>query len=310
MIGYQFTLTARSGQSLSINDLTTDPQNFVALQEYPVFDVDIKNSEMDKEGQHGTWDFASFYGKRVLTFSGIIIGQDEGHVETLKRRLQAVTALPAQPDAVNDGLVLVRWTDANGDAWQVYAKLASAVRFDRQLQQRTRLSFVMTLKASNPVIEGQALQTGSGILGWLTGSLKLPTKVPAIMDSIYGNSVTVTNSGNAQAHTAIRLYGKSGNITNPAVVNHTTGATFRILTVLYNEAEYIDIDSKTGTVINHNGADLSGLVDSISQYILLNSGDNVLAYVSDETSGANSPANTWTDPTPAAFSINFRDAII
>lgn len=310
MIGYEFTLTAASGQSVTLNDLATDPANFIALQEYPVFDVDIKNSELDKEGQHGIWDFNSFYGKRVLTFSGLLIGEDEAHVETLKRQLLAVTALPAQPDSGNDGSILVQWTDAGGDDWQIYAKLSSAIRFDRALRHRNRLSFVMTLKAADPTIESQAEESENGILGWLTGSLKLPAILPATIEAKYGNSVTVANDGNAQAHTVIRLYGISGNITNPAIVNATTEKRFKVLTTLASEADYVEIDSKAGTVVDQDGNDLSGLVDTNSEYILLNSGNNELAYVSDETEGASSPVNTWTLPVLAAFTISYRHAVI
>jgi hypothetical protein len=309
MIGYQFQITSRTGQSVTINDFTTDPSNLIALQDYPVFDVDIKNSEMDKEGQHGIWDFASFYGKRVLTFSGLIIGQDEAHVETLKRQLLQVTALPAQPDTANDGLVLVKWTDANGDAWQIYAKLERAIRFDRQIKQKQRLAFVMSLKCPDPLIESQTEQTHSGTRGWQTGSLKLASKLPAKFNLIYKNPITITNNGNAQAHTIIRLYGEAGGITNPAIKNVTTGKTFQVNTTLADDTKYVEINSKTGIVKDQAGTDVSGLVDGASEYILLQVGSNELVYLSSESSGAQSPVNTWTFPA-AAFSINHRDAIV
>ena len=82
MIGYKFKLQNNNGDSIYLNDFVTDPNNFLALQDYPDFSVDIKNNEVAREGQHGIWDFYSFYGKRVLNFAGIIIGQTEGDVET------------------------------------------------------------------------------------------------------------------------------------------------------------------------------------------------------------------------------------
>jgi hypothetical protein len=309
MIGYQFQITSRAGQSITLNDHTTDPNNLIALQDYPVFDVDIKNSEMDKEGQHGIWDFASFYGKRILTFSGLIIGQDEAHVEALKKQLLQATALPSQPDTSNDGLVLVEWTDASGDSWQIYAKIDRAIRFDRQLRQKQRLSFVMTLKCPDPLIESQTEQTSSGTRGWQSGSLKLSSKLPAKFDLLYENSVVVVNNGNAQAHTTIRLYGEAGGITNPAIFSATTGKRFTVNTTLADSTKYLEIDSKTGTVIDQDGLDISGLVDSTSEYVLLQVGNNQLVYLSSESTGALGPLVSYAFPT-ASFTINHRDAII
>jgi hypothetical protein len=309
MIGYNFQLTSRAGQSITLNDLTTDPNNFIALQDYPVFDVDLKNSEMDKEGQHGIWDFYSFYGKRVMTFSGLIIGQDEAHVETLKRQLLQVTALPAQPDSTYDGMALIKWVDANSDSWQIYAKLANAIRFDRGLNQKTRLSFVMTLKAPYPLIESQAQYIFTGTRGWQGGGLMMAAKLPAKLNPNYSNTLNVINNGNAQAHTIIRLYGEAGGVTDPYIRNNTLATNFIINTTLADETKYVEIDSKTGTVIDQDGNDLSGLVNGASEYILLRDGGNGLVYLSDESFGAGSPINTNIPPV-GQFTIKYRDAIV
>jgi len=51
MIGTKFTLENADGQSIIINDHDTDPLNCIALQEYPTFELEIKNQEIAKEGQ-------------------------------------------------------------------------------------------------------------------------------------------------------------------------------------------------------------------------------------------------------------------
>lgn len=456
MIGYQFQLTNRAGQSVTINDHSG--ASFIALQEYPVFDVDIKNSEIDKEGQHGIWDFYSFYGKRVLTFSGVIVGTTEAAVEALRTQLLRVTGLPAQPAAGNDGLVLIKWTDAAGNAWQIYAKLERAIRFDRQMKHPMRLDFVMSLKAPDPLIESQTEAVDTLTRGWQTGSLRLPTKLPAKIAPTYRNAVTIANAGTAAADTVIRLcgeaaapeptlgselmtdgnfaadpyangwyaildsatwqdskllidgeevivafdpspitYGKTyrlqfdlvqfegitdyefkysfsageseaaieasgtfdesgvvhithdfvatdhgyspddyltfggntlggvyfvnvslkevtpeaphGAITNPSIYNTTTGARFTINTTLADDTEWIEIDSKRGTVVNQDGEDLSGLVTGASEYIRLQPGNNTLVYLSDESANAESPVITWKFPTAQA-TIKHRDATL
>ena len=40
MIGTHYTITNQQGESLTIND-HTDPQNVIALQDYPTFDLGV-----------------------------------------------------------------------------------------------------------------------------------------------------------------------------------------------------------------------------------------------------------------------------
>lgn len=309
MTGYEYTLTNRVGQSVKFNDFTTDPDNFIALQDYPVFDVDVKNQEIDREGQHGIWDFFSFYGKRVITFSGVIIGESEGDVETLKRQLLQVISLPSQPSAENDGMVLIQWTDANGSDWQIYAKLERPIRFDRPLKRNLQLGFVITMKAPSPEIESQEVITNEGMRGWQTGSLRLSTLLPAKINLIWQNAEIATNNGTVEAHTIIRLHGEAGGVANPRIYNFTTGKTFQVNMNLADQTKWIEIDSKAGTVVDQDGNDQSGNVDPMSEYVLLAIGDNELVYLSDESSGADSPVNTWKYPA-AEFSVAHRSTIL
>jgi hypothetical protein len=309
MIGYTFTLTNRNGLQIKLNDFSTDPLNFVALQEYPVFDVDVKNSEINKDGQHGIWDFNSFYGKRVLQFAGIIIGTNEAQVETLKTLMLQVVSLPSRPNATQDGLVKVEWTDAGGNSWYTWAKLDRAIRFDRQMKHIFRLDFVMTLKAPDPTIRSQTEQNANGTRSWLQGQLAVPFLTPFTIGYSYQQQVTVTNGGSFEADTIVRLYGETGGITNPYIYNLTTGAIFQVNTTLADATKWVEIDSEKGTVVDQDGNDLSGLVDSSSNYVKLQVGANQLIYWSDESENVNDPLNTDTTPT-AVFTIKFRNTTI
>lgn len=304
MTGYKFKLTNSNGDYFYINDFVTDPLNFFALQDYPTFDVDIKNNESQKEGQHGIWDFFSFYGKRVVNFSGVIVGETEADVETLKLQLLKVISLPPIPSNTNDGSILITWTDANGDDWQISTKLQGYPRFSRGMKQGSRLYFTLTLKAKNPEIESQAVSTASGIRGWQSTSLKLPAVLPIIFGSTYQNTLNVTNGGAISVHTTITLHGETGGITNPYILNTTTGKLFKVNITLTDATKYIVIDSKNGTVVDQDGVDRSGLVDSASEYVMLVPGVNTLVYISNEN-----PYSTLTDPS-AVVSISHRETII
>ncbi len=304
MIGYKFKITNTAGDYFYINDFVTDPDRFIALQDYPTFDVDIKNTEVQKEGQHGIWDFFSFYGKRVINFSGIICGLDEADAELLRKQILNVMYLPAAPSTGDDGTVQITWTDAQGGNWQISGKLQGYPRFHRDMKQLSRLYFNLTIKCKNPEIQSQELITGSGTRGWISGDLGIPALLPAMFDLAYNNKLTVANAGSIPAHTIIKLYGEAGGVTNPSIYDVQTGKLFKVNMVLTDATKWIEIDSQLGTVVDQSGADQSSHVDGLSEYIILALGDNDLIYTSDEN-----PLVTWAYPA-AAFSVDHRSAVL
>lgn len=304
MINYKYKIENSNGDYIFINDFITDPNRFFALQEYPGFEVDVKNNEIAKEGQHGIWDFYSFYGKRVINFQGVMIGLTEADIETLKTQLLKIVSLPSIPENSNDGYVTISWTDANAKAWQVEAKLQGYPRFNRDLRQLSRLYFNIVLKAKNPQIESQTLTTTSGIRGWKSTNHLLASLLPMVFGTLYKNQVTVNNIGSVEAHTIIKIYGETGGITNPSIYNITTGKTFKLNLSLADATKYVTINSKTGEILDQDGNDMSAFIDGSSEYILLIAGNNSIVYLSDEN-----PFATLTDPS-AVIDISYRETII
>jgi len=306
MIGYQYTIENKNGDSFVINDHTTTPSQIIALLQYPDFDVDVKGREIDKQGQHGIWDFFSYYGRRNMTFEGVIIGDTEADAETVRKNMQKVLALPTQPSTIKNGYVTVKWTDANGDSWQIEAKIFRNLRVDRRLKQVYRLDFRFTLKADDPFIISQTENTSNGTRGYVdNGGLTVPLDVPFSWSLSNENVLTVTNTGGASANTVIRINGESqGAITNPVVKNLTTGAMFEIATTIADDTKWVEIDSKEGTVVDQDGLDLSGLISNQSMFILLQQGANEIMYISDED-----PYITLYFPT-ATFSVKHRNTTI
>lgn len=283
MIGYIYTITNKQGESFSINDFTTDPDNFIALQQYPDMDIDVKNDEVALDGQHGIWDFFSFFGKRVISFNGVIIGEDEEQAELLRSKVMRVLTLPMQPTSADDGYVTVSWTDATGAVWSFDAKMSSSPRFSRSMKQKYRLDFLINLKTDNPFILSAEATEEEGTRGYLVYGVQFPIELPAQMGLTAIDSITVENDGTISAHTVIRLYGEVGGvITNPTIQNRTTGKTFTVNTTLADETKYIEIDSQEGSVVDQDGNDLSADIDDTGEFILLTSGENELIYTADD----------------------------
>lgn len=299
MIGTLFTLTKKSDQTktITINDRSTNPTKFLALQQYPSFELDVRNDEINREGQHGIWDFFSFYGKRVITFEGVIVGEDEEDVTEVKDQLQQVLELPAQPTTDDDGTIIITWTDPEGRELQTEAKIAAYPRFVRNMQQVFRLDFFLTLKSANPSIESQEVFEENGIRGYPTAGFTIPFSLPVMLASTNVNVFEVENVGNTVADITVRLYGSMHmTINSPTITNLTTGVTMKINVALADETEYVEINTRTGAIVDQDGADLSGSLEAGGGYPRLNTGVNELFYTSDESVGASSPPATRVDP--------------
>jgi hypothetical protein len=298
MIGTLFTLKNKNDESkfVVIND-HSDPENFIALQQYPTMEVDIRNDEINREGQHGVWDFFSFYGKRIFVFEGVIVGEDEDSVTTLKKALDSVCQLPPQPTSSNDGTVLVQWTDPNGKSWESEAKLSSAISYSRNMQEKYRLDFMISLKAPNPVILSQETFEINGVRGYPTGSFTLPFTLPFSIGVAYINKFEVDNDGSMDADITFRMYGGTHfAITNPRMTNLTTGEFMQVDIVLADETEFIEVNTKTGSVVDQDGVDQSGNIHSGSTFPHLSVGTNELFYTSDESTDSNAPPVTGLAP--------------
>jgi len=305
MIGTKFTLINADGDVIVINDHTTDPYNIIALQEYPTFELEIKNQEIQKEGQHGIWDFNSFYGKRLIVFSGVIVGEDEEKVTEIQDLLKLVVGLPLEPTSMNDGVITIKYTDPRGRALQTTGKVFSSLKFNRSMKEDFKLNFQLVLKSANPDIESQTETASAGTRGYVAGSLQLPTKLASKIDIVERQTLDITNLGNTYANPVITI---NGALTNPKIENKTTGKYMEFTHTL-GAGEQIIIDVANGTIVDELGADISGDLVAGSEFIKLKSGINKLLLTSDENDGATNPIATRIAPTEI-LEVTHRDTYL
>lgn len=297
-------MTNSNGDSITLND-HSDPNNLIALQDYPSFDLEIKNQEIQKEGQHGIWDFYSFYGKRLITFSGVILGDNEAKVTEIQDQLKIVCGLPLEPTSTDNGLLTITYTDPRGRAMQTTGKLYSYPRFSRAMKEQFKLAFQIVLKSANPVIESQTENSVDGIRSYLAGSLKLPTTMKAKINVVHRQTLSILTLGNAYCTPIITI---NGALTNPRVENLSTGkymAFNRIMTA----GQYIKVNCGTGMVTDENGNDITSLLVDGSEFIKLKNGNNELYLTSDENNGATNPLNSRIAPTET-MNAKYRDTYL
>jgi len=303
MIGYQFQYTnSINSESIIFNDYTTDPQNFFTIQESPEFVLGIVHDERKKEGQHGIFDTNSWYDKRAISFTGKIVAESRSKMLELSNKMIKVFALPIQPESIEDGYNELKFTDEDGDEWFTMAKVQEYPKFTEILAFPYVRDFLILLKAKDVNVYSTIEHTELFGFTYYTGSLKLPTKLPAKFLPIYHNVTTITNAGNSDAPCIIRIYGDAY---NPKILNETVNKFVRLATITILSTDYIDIDMNNGTVIKNGTIDVSGYVTADSKFFFLKPGANIIRYTDDNPI----PIFSWTTPT-AHGTITYRDTKI
>lgn len=150
------------------------------------------------------------------------------------------------------------------------------------------------------LLEAAESVTVSGFPGELQaqGGMVFPLVFPLVFSSSTPstNGVLATNAGNRKVWPTITLYGP---MTDPVVLNSTTGEALYFVGLTIASGDYIRIDGAAKTVVNSAGQDYYDTIDFTlgSTWWRLAVGDNRIFVVPD----------TWTTP-PAAFDVTWKPA--
>ena len=214
MLAYDYTfLNNFNGETFTIGinaegDRVCDVGRGIMLQAYPTFELEVRNDQRNKAGQHGIWDFFSFYGKRNITFSGVILASSHSDLKAFQDKMKEVLTLPSQPlSNVNDGYVTISWIDADGGAWQLDAKIQRDIQFSRNIGNRLSCSFFLSMKADTPYIISTDSFTESQVLGWRGGQMLLSAFLPSKLNIKYNEVLNIYQAGTAEAPTTYRISG-------------------------------------------------------------------------------------------------------
>lgn len=305
MLGYAYTLTNNhTGRSFTIgrNDDGTGVcavGRGILLQDYPTFELAVRNAQRNKAGQHGIWDFFSFYGQRNITFSGIIMANSHSDLDQFQDKIRDVLTLPSQPIAnTNDGYITVSWTDTNGESWSVDAKIQSDVQFSRNLGNKLRSTFFISLKADNPYLLSSESFSGSQLRGWRGGQLLLSAFLGSKINLKFNEVLNIYQTGTADAPATYRLFGPGTDLKvtklTETFTNSTTISDFssgwsggtedtdNFQTV--GKAQKLTSTGSQSTMTLTSALDLTG-ADFITFYFFVDNVDNFA--IGDYTTGQN-----------------------
>lgn len=214
------------------------------------FDMPDATVEVKGRGSyHGALIGNKFYGRRILSLEGEIVGSSAADYETKRRALQDALDLM-------DGVQTVVFTTRGGLVVRADVVLNRKLELPYVAGQVIRGDFRIEFVSEYPFLLGNSEDTVEVTIG-AGGGGAIPMAVPFSMANGATGGTVITNDGNAPAFPTIRIYGA---IQNPTLVNQTTNKILSITYTLASSTEYIDIDIYRRTAKNQAGASIKRYV--------------------------------------------------
>lgn len=258
-------------------------------------------SERLRPGSHGIDDYTQFFGARAVMLRLGLLGSDEvdGAADTTDALLRQLGAY-MRPD--RRPVLAYRW-GGDDTLWRVQCSPRTWPRTFNG-EDFTFQQVILGFKVPSGLIEGYDLQSATILAAGVDAGgrpydLAFPRNYPTA--GARGRT-SVVNEGTVPADFVARLYGPAG---DPTFGNETTGELLEFtanggLTLL--AGEYVEIDTKAGTVRLNGDAGLSryGRIDltNFTGFPRLQPGTNEIRYTSA------------TATSPAQAVIEYRHAYI
>jgi hypothetical protein len=279
-VGIRYDITGPDGTRVSFND-PADRDFTGYLEAVSGLDgPDVReSSELYVQGDGGIHsDF--YFGRRPITLSGTFDTSQFGTV-----RNQKITRLLRATNAMREDATL-SWTATGG--------LPVEVRVRRQNSPRVSggrvKQFQISLVAADPRIYGQSINIGQVAAGATsTAGFTSPLLSPLQSGAAPAGQVIVDNVGNAGAPPILSVYGP---VTNPEVVNVTTGETLSFIYTLA-AGEHLDVDSSARTITVGGANRYSALNFAASTWWELAPGQNDIRLTATSFSSGASLVILW-----------------
>lgn len=276
-------------------------------------DTDVDSTETKRQAGHGIEPGLASYNARVLSIDIELVAASHSALITMENNLKKILALPAVPDYSDDGFVLIKIDDEDGNSKQFYARIyGSMPTFDMLIdpsQRRRRCSFA--LLADDPIMHNQTLDDSTGPESFYTTEFvlkdgALPTlkdgDLPTLKDDI-GSELTVSNDGTIGVAPEFIITGATE---DPVIENVTTGKKMEFtrgggVTLASDEYITINVSQRTAVKTDSGGSEtnVAANLSLDSEWIYILPGDNVFTLFDDTT-----------DALDGQLQVKFRDGWI
>lgn len=231
-------------------------------------DADVRDSREQNPSDHGETAFDAYYGGRTITISGKIRAYTLFKLRDLQQALrQAFGDLQEYPLIIRSGI-------PERDV-MIYCKKYQKISMpESQNDFRHWRDFQVSLRAADPFFMSFNEHYS-----------------PIVLDSS-PKSAAVSNGGNYNSRPRFKLIGP---LTNPQIVNTTTGAQM-LVNATIPSGDVWEIDIRRKTVTDQDGVNQFGKLDVTSDWLTLVPDSNSIQI-----------SATGTDPVESAFQIFWRD---
>ena len=222
---------------------------------------EIRTSSAVLTERDGGYVASQFYGMRKVSIQGRIFGEDEAELEEKRKEIMA---------AVRQKSIAIELITNAGNSYLVNGHLTdSEMDFDRLINSS---DFRFEFLCPDPVIydntDGTALSIQVG--KQRGGGYIFPYVLPVEWQSGSGE-VAARNNGNTPVKPVIKF---KGSMTDPTLINVTTGKLVQLSGFSAPEGSEVVIDTRTRSVLLNGGNIFDKLSDQ-STFFSLQPGDNV-----------------------------------
>lgn len=237
---------------------------------------EIRTSSAVLTERDGGYVASQFYGMRKVSIQGRIFGEDEAELEEKRKEIMA---------AVRQRSIAIELITNAGNSYLVNGHLTdSEMDFDRLINSS---DFRFEFLCPDPVIydntDGTALSVQVG--KQRGGGYVFPYVLPVSWQPGSGE-VTARNNGNTPVKPVIKF---KGSMTDPTLINVTTGKLVQLSGFNAPEGSEVVIDTRTRSVLLNGGNIFDKLSDQ-STFFSLQPGDNVFRL--ESASGADTVVAT------------------
>lgn len=267
--GYTINFIDGSGLTETADCDSPRSKNIIAIQRVSGMTApEIRHSQGEIAGNHGSVDYLSYLGGRIISIEGMIHGQNEVETLELIEDLCTYWNLPDVPTPSNNGYSALTFSKDGEISKYVNAKIHSLPLIDRRLQSKNTYTFQVQFRCQDPRIYSTLLHEETLQKAVLASGF--PTLFPTYFGpsaSGYSSEESIENIGNwaAPLYYTINNNGIT-NVVTPRLTNVTRGE-YQEFDLTIEPGDSITIDTLNGTAVDQDGNNILELETADSTWL-------------------------------------------
>lgn len=238
--------------------------------------ADVRFQSYDKPGEDGGQPSSLYYGGHSIILRGIFQGSSAVQYEANRKLLVQSLAIRRSntgiPQPVRCSLTTVGGSSLFFDG---YISRKPVFNWDEIKWGR----FLVQLYVPSSVLLSGSQQTSSALSVASSGGTVLPWTLPVTLAASTGGSINVANNGNGTALPIVRL---TGLLTNPQVINNTSGLSMKLNYTVPN-GSYVDVDMANKVILLNGTSPILSTKADGSDWWELDPGTTLLRLLTDSS---------------------------